>query len=113
MSVMGSLVKFGRTEVTEKLRQDVNKVVQGYVEHGVAEVALGVVFIDEVHMLDIECFTCLNVLLESPMAPTLVLATKKSRAVAYKRNVRYYTVYRWIFSTGMCSIFYFLTLFLD
>ena len=114
MNVMGSLVKSGRTEVTEKLRQEVNKVVQGYVE-GAAEVVPGVVFkfIDEVHMLDIECFTYLNVLLESPMAPTLVLATKKSRAVAYKRNVRYYTVYRWIFSTGMCNIFYFFTPFLD
>ena len=79
MSVMGSLVKSGRTEVTEKLRQEVNKVVQGYVEQGVAEVVPGVVFkfIDEVHMLDIECFTYLNVLLESPMAPTLILATNR------------------------------------
>ena len=48
MSVMGSLVKSGRTEVTEKLRREVNKVVQGYVDQGVAEVVPGVVFIDEV-----------------------------------------------------------------
>ena len=75
MSVMGSLVKSGRTEVTEKLRREVNKVVQGYIEQGVAEVVPGVVFIDEVHMLDIECFTYLDVLLESPMVQTLVLVT--------------------------------------
>ena len=48
MSVMGSLIKSGRTEVTDKLRREVNKVVQGYVDQGVAEVVPGVVFIDEV-----------------------------------------------------------------
>ena len=51
MSVMGSLVrggKGGRTEVTAKLRREVDKVVKGYVDQGVAEVVPGVVFIDEV-----------------------------------------------------------------
>ena len=48
MSVMGSLVKSGRTEITEKLRKEVNRVVKGYVDQGVAEVVPGVVFIDEV-----------------------------------------------------------------
>ena len=48
MSVMGSLVKSGRTEITEKLRREVNRVVKGYVDQGVAEVVPGVVFIDEV-----------------------------------------------------------------
>jgi RuvB-like protein 1 (pontin 52) len=51
MSVMSSLVKSGRTEVTEKLRREVNKVVQSYVDQGVAEVVPGVVFIDEVRPL--------------------------------------------------------------
>lgn len=98
MSVMGSLVKTGRTEITDKLRREVNKVVKGYVDQGVAEVVPGVVFIDEVcpsvhdfrrlitslwqvHMLDIECFTYLNALLESPMAPTVVLATNRGNAL--------------------------------
>ncbi|KAH8115626.1 DNA helicase [Phellopilus nigrolimitatus] len=80
MSVMGSLVRSGRTEVTEKLRREVDRVVKGYVDQGVAEVVPGVVFIDEVHMLDLECFTYLNALLESPMAPTVVLATNRGRA---------------------------------
>lgn len=53
MSVMGSLVKSGRTEVTEKLRKEVNKVVKGYVDQGVAEVVPGVVFIDEVGIASI------------------------------------------------------------
>jgi RuvB-like protein 1 (pontin 52) len=81
MSVMGNLVKTGRTEVTDKLRAEVNKVVKGYVDQGVAEVVPGVVFIDEVHMLDIECFTYLNALLESPMAPTVILATNRGNSL--------------------------------
>ncbi|RDX48507.1 RuvB-like helicase 1 [Lentinus brumalis] len=81
MSVMGSLVKSGRTEITEKLRREVNRVVKGYVDQGVAEVVPGVVFIDEVHMLDIECFTYLNALLESPMAPTVILATNRGNTI--------------------------------
>ena len=99
MSVMGSLVSTGRTEVTDKLRREVNKIVKGYVDQGVAEVVPGVVFIDEVsicsppflrdsnvmelqvHMLDIECFTYLNSLLESPMAPTVILATNRGHSL--------------------------------
>ncbi|KAH9884292.1 TIP49 C-terminus-domain-containing protein [Cubamyces lactineus] len=81
MSVMGSLVKSGRTEITEKLRREVNQVIKGYVDQGVAEVVPGVVFIDEVHMLDIECFTYPNALLESPVAPTVVLATNHGNAL--------------------------------
>jgi len=67
--------------VTDKLRREVNKVVKGYVDQGVAEVVPGVVFIDEVHMLDIECFTYLNALLESPMAPTVILATNRGNSL--------------------------------
>ena len=32
MSVMGNLVKSGRTEVTDKLRKEVNKIVKSYVD---------------------------------------------------------------------------------
>lgn len=55
MSVMGSLVRSGRTEVTEKLRREVDRVVKGYVDQGVAEVVPGVVFIDEVSIYLIPC----------------------------------------------------------
>lgn len=48
MSVMGQLVKGGRTEVTDKLRREINKVVDRYIEQGVAELVPGVLFIDEV-----------------------------------------------------------------
>lgn len=80
LSVMGSLVRTQRTEVTEKLRREVDKVVKGYVDQGVAEIVPGVVFIDEVHMLDLQCFAFLNGLLESSVAPTVVLATNRGKA---------------------------------
>lgn len=66
-----------KTEITEKLRGEINKVVNKYVEQGLCEVIPGVLFIDEVHMLDLECFTFLNKSLESELSPVLVLATNR------------------------------------
>ena len=77
MSVMGALTKHKKTEVTEKLRAEINKVVNGYIDQGVAELVPGVLFIDEVHMLDIECFTYLNRALESTLAPIVIFATNR------------------------------------
>ncbi len=48
-----------------------------YIDQGVAELVPGVLFIDEVHMLDIECFTYLNRALESTLAPIVVFATNR------------------------------------
>merc|ERR1712057_151594 len=42
-----------------------------------AEIVPGVLFIDEVHMLDIECFSYLNRAMEHDMAPVLVVATNR------------------------------------
>merc|ERR1719353_629899 len=77
MSVMGQMMKPRKTEITEKLRVEVNKVVNRYIDQGVAELVPGVLFIDEVHMLDIECFTYLNRALESSLAPIVVFATNR------------------------------------
>ena len=48
---------------------EINRVVNRYIDQGVAELVPGVLFIDEVHMLDIECFTYLNRSLESSLSP--------------------------------------------
>lgn len=77
MSMMGQLMKPKMTEITEKLRVEINKVVSKYIDQGVAELVPGVLFIDEAHMLDIECFTYLNRALESPIAPIVVLASNR------------------------------------
>jgi RuvB-like protein 1 len=81
MSMMGQLMKPKKTEITDKLRGEINKVVSRYIDQGVAELVPGVLFIDEVHMLDIECFTYLNRALESPISPIVILASNRGNTV--------------------------------
>ncbi|KIV80388.1 RuvB-like helicase 1 [Exophiala sideris] len=81
MSMMGQLMKPKKTEITDKLRGEINKVVSKYIDQGVAELVPGVLFIDEVHMLDIECFTYLNRALESPISPIVILASNRGNTV--------------------------------
>jgi len=77
LSLMGNLMKPKKTEITEKLRAEINKVVNRYIDQGVAELVPGVLFVDEVHMLDIECFTFLNRALESSLSPIVIFATNR------------------------------------
>ena len=77
LSMMGQLLKPKKTEITDKLRSEVNKVVSKYIDQGVAELIPGVLFIDEVNMLDLEIFTYLNKALESNIAPIVILASNR------------------------------------
>ncbi|CAH1404640.1 unnamed protein product [Nezara viridula] len=79
LSIMGQLIKSKKTEITDKLRAEINKVVNRYIDQGIAELVPGVLFIDEVHMLDIETFTYLHQALESAIAPIVVFATNRGR----------------------------------
>lgn len=98
MSMMGQLMKPKKTEITDKLRGEINKVVSRYIDQGIAELVPGVLFIDEVrrhclasnvqvndcaqvHMLDIECFTYLNRALESPISPIVILASNRGKTL--------------------------------
>ena len=88
VSLMGQMMKPKKTEVTEKLRIEINKVVNRYIDQGVAELVPGVLFIDEVHMLDIECFTYLNRALESTLAPIVVFATNRGICTVRGTEIR-------------------------
>merc|ERR1711959_505737 len=77
LSLVGSIVKTKKTEITEKLRREINKEVNKYIDQQVAELIPGVLFIDEVHMLDIDCFTFLNHILESSITPVVICATNR------------------------------------
>lgn len=79
LSMMGQLLKPKKTEITDKLRREINKVVDKYIDQGIAELVPGVLFIDEVHMLDIETFTYLHRALESAIAPIVIFATNRGR----------------------------------
>jgi len=80
VSMMGNIMKPKRTEITQKLREEINKVVNKYISQGICEVIPGVLFIDEVHMLDVECFTYLNRALESTLAPIVIFATNRGQS---------------------------------
>merc|ERR1711871_619353 len=64
-------------EIKVEVREQIDLKVAEWREEGKAEIVPGVLFIDEVHMLDIECFSFLNRALESDMAPVLVVATNR------------------------------------
>merc|ERR1711985_56103 len=64
-------------EIKTEVREQLDGKVAEWREEGKAEIVPGVLFIDEVHMLDIECFSFLNRALEHDMAPVLVVATNR------------------------------------
>ncbi|KAH9613286.1 hypothetical protein KSS87_004446 [Heliosperma pusillum] len=75
-------------EIRAEVREQIDTKVAEWREEGKAEIVPGVLFIDEVHMLDVECFSFLNRALENDMAPILVVATNrghtKIRGTNYK-----------------------------
>jgi RuvB-like protein 2 len=64
-------------EIKAEVREQIDMKVSEWREEGKADIVPGVLFIDEVHMLDIECFSFLNRALENEMAPVLVTATNR------------------------------------
>ncbi|KAJ4962461.1 hypothetical protein NE237_022400 [Protea cynaroides] len=74
-------------EIRTEVREQIDTKVAEWREEGKAEIVPGVLFIDEVHMLDIECFSFLNRALENEMAPILVVAT--NRGITNIRGTNY------------------------
>eukprot|EP00184_Porphyridium_aerugineum_P004137 CAMPEP_0184697012 /NCGR_PEP_ID=MMETSP0313-20130426/4138_1 /TAXON_ID=2792 /ORGANISM="Porphyridium aerugineum, Strain SAG 1380-2" /LENGTH=478 /DNA_ID=CAMNT_0027155773 /DNA_START=44 /DNA_END=1480 /DNA_ORIENTATION=- len=88
MSIVNQISRPKKTEITDKLRMEINKIVAKYVEEGVAEIIPGVLFIDEVHMLDLECFSYLNRALESNLAPIVILATNRGMSEIHGTDMK-------------------------
>ena len=74
-------------EIKPEVRDQINSKVSDWREEGKAEIAPGVLFIDEVHMLDMECFSFLNRALEDDMAPIVIMAT--NRGITKIRGTNY------------------------
>merc|ERR1712224_896328 len=64
-------------EIKGEVREQINAKVSEWREEGKADIVPGVLFIDEVHMLDIGCFSFLNRALENDTAPVLITATNR------------------------------------
>jgi len=69
-----------RREIDVEVRQEVDRMVRQWVEEGRAEIIPGVLFIDEVHMLDIEAFSFLSRAIESELAPVVIFASNRGIA---------------------------------
>ena len=74
-------------EIKPEVRAQIDSRVAEWREEGKATIVPGVLFIDEVHMLDIECFSWLNRALESDLAPVLIIAT--NRGITKIRGTQY------------------------
>lgn len=74
-------------EIKPEVREQINTKIAEWREEGKAEISPGVLFIDEVHMLDIECFSFLNRALEDEMAPVVIMAT--NRGITNIRGTNY------------------------
>ncbi len=64
-------------EIDPELRRQVDESVKKLIEEGKAELVPGVIFIDDVHMLDIEAFSFLSRAMESEFAPIIIMATNR------------------------------------
>ena len=66
-------------EIRSEVRDQINTKVAEWKEEGKAEIVPGVLFIDEVHMLDIECFSFINRALEDELAPIVIMASNRGQ----------------------------------
>lgn len=64
-------------EIRSEVRDQINTKVGEWKEEGKATIVPGVLFIDEVHMLDIECFSFINRALEDDLAPIVIMASNR------------------------------------
>ncbi|KAI9755062.1 MAG: RuvB-like protein 2 [Lichina confinis] len=67
-------------EIRSEVRDQINTKVGEWKEEGKAEIVPGVLFIDEVHMLDMECFSYINRALEDELAPIVIMASNRGNA---------------------------------
>lgn len=74
-------------EIKPEIRTQINSKISEWREEGKAEIIPGVLFIDEVHMLDIECFSFLNRALEHELSPILIMAS--NRGISTIRGTNY------------------------
>ncbi|KAF2755502.1 TIP49-domain-containing protein [Pseudovirgaria hyperparasitica] len=66
-------------EIRSEVREQINTKVAEWKEEGKAVIVPGVLFIDEVHMLDIECFSYINRALEDDLAPIVIMASNRGQ----------------------------------
>lgn len=79
-SIVNQIARPGRVEITDRLREEVNRKVSAQLSTGAADIIPGVLFIDESHTLDVESYAFLSTAIESPSSPIIVFATNRKLA---------------------------------
>lgn len=67
----------GGAEIDNEIREATNRQVRKWIEEGKGELLPGVLFLDEVHMLDIEAFAFFNRAMEQEFSPIIILASNR------------------------------------
>jgi len=67
-------------EISPEVIAEVDRQVKELVDQGRAYLHPGVLFIDDAHMLDVECFAFLGRAIESELSPIIILATNRGFA---------------------------------
>ncbi|WUR05039.1 RuvB-like helicase 1 (RUVB1) [Vairimorpha necatrix] len=71
LSLVNQVVKYKKSEITSKLRKDVDNLIELYD----TEIVYGILLIEEAHMLDLESFTYLSKAMDSEKCPVIILTT--------------------------------------
>jgi TBP-interacting protein len=76
---MISLIGIGveEKEIDPEIRRNVDETVRKLLNEGKVSLVPGVLFIDDVHMLDIEAFSFLTRIMESEFSPIIIMATNR------------------------------------
>ncbi len=74
-SIIGGLLE--EREIDPEIRKNVDELVRKHLSEGKVTLVPGVLFIDDVHMLDIESFSFLSRVLESEFSPIVIMATNR------------------------------------
>ncbi|MEM1712307.1 MAG: RuvB-like helicase [Acidilobaceae archaeon] len=64
-------------EISADDRRQSDEIVKKMISEGKAEMVPGVMFIDDAHMLDLECYSFLTRAMESDFSPIIVMATNR------------------------------------
>ncbi|KXB01263.1 TATA box-binding protein [candidate division MSBL1 archaeon SCGC-AAA261F19] len=67
----------GEAEIDNEIREATDRQVKEWIDGGKGELLPGVLFLDEVHMLDIEAFSFFNRAMEREFSPIVILASNR------------------------------------
>ncbi|MCW1296855.1 MAG: RuvB-like domain-containing protein [Candidatus Parvarchaeota archaeon] len=77
-------------EIEPEIRKEVDEYIKTLVQEGRCELLPGVLYVDEVHMLDIESIAFLNRAIESELAPILIFATNRGTTTIRGTDIKSY-----------------------